>query len=138
MAIRVTRAQLRRLRELLRDGRALATKLQPQLLAAYRLTASREQFSHAKVNVKPTDAGFQITVSAPAGKIKKPVYSPTQVLQDKAQGTKSKKSRVVTIQDIAAQRPVATTAKPKAPQVSQSALQGMSSNLLGAVVSLLR
>lgn len=157
MTIRVTRAQLRKLRGSLRDGRSLALKIQPQLLAAYRLTsAGREQFSQASIRSQATTSGFQIVVSRPGEEPKKEVkkrrrverkqvqktrYTPTQILGRRsspgdAAREKQEKSRVVTIHDLAAQIPV--TVKKETPRIDPTGLRLVSGALLRAVIDMLR
>lgn len=160
MVIRVTRAQLRKLRGSLRDGRSLAIRIQPQLLAAYRSTsADREQLTRVNTSAETTANGFQLIIGAPATKEKKKTrkvvrreakkkvtrnnrHVPTQILGRRsspgdAARERQEKSRVVTVHDLAAQVPV-TTVRKEPPSIGPNHLRLLSSALLRAVVDLMR
>lgn len=161
MPIRVTRAQLRKLRSSLRDGRSLAIIIQPQLLAAYRSTSAgfREQFSQTGTRIETTRSGFRIVVKniekknqekerkkTSRRKVERKSrvltkYSPTQILGKRvspgdAAKEQQSKSRVVTIHDLAAQIPV--TKKQELPGVNTTGLRLMGSIAVRAVIDMMR
>lgn len=161
MARQVTRAQLRRLRDSLRDGRRLAIITQSQLLAAYRsYSAGSEQLSQLRSETRMNGRGFTVLLRLPKSRKRKPQrrtrekrrqqsqqqprrFVPTQILgrrtsvNQRAQKQQAQqKSRVVTIEDLASLRPV--TQQQSLPPVSRTSIRAMSSVMSDALFRLMR